>query len=76
MRAFIFIMILVGVTNHVAVNAQAPDVGMGFSGIYAPPVFVDTIAVIEPEVYPFLNPRELHLVIYSVNIANNGQHKM
>ncbi len=53
MRAFIFIMILVGVTNHVAVNAQAPDVGMGFSGIYAPPVFVDTIAVIEPEVYPF-----------------------
>ena len=53
MRALTFIMILVGVTNHVAVNAQAPDAGIDFSGIYAPPVFVATIAVIEPDVYPF-----------------------
>ena len=58
MRTLTFLVIFVGVIGPVTANAQAPGTrpggsGVDFSGIYAPPVFVGTIAVFEPDEYPF-----------------------
>ena len=76
MRAPTLITILVGVTSHMAANAQTPDAGVDFSGIYAPPVFVATISVIGPDVYPFTAEGERSFnaydpLVFSPNQAND-----
>jgi len=63
MRTLTFFAILVGMVGHATANAQVPGTqppgsGVDFSGLYAPPVFVATIAVSEPDVYPFTGEGE------------------
>ena len=53
MRALRVVVILAGVIGHVTVNAQTGGAGADFSGTYSPPVFVGTIAVTGPDVFPF-----------------------
>ena len=74
MRAPTLITILVGVTSLVTVNAQAPDAsGVDLSGIYAPPVFVATISVVGPDVYPFTAEGERFFNAYNPLLSSPNQ---
>ena len=50
----IFFAIFINCIMHATATAQARlDTNLDFSGIYAPPVFVGTVPVSEPDIYPF-----------------------
>ena len=71
MKAPISFAILLSAIGHISANAQAP--GVDFSGIYAPPVFVATISVYGPDVYPFTEQGERAFNAYDPLVASPNQ---